>query len=183
MNCFYCKGVDTVEEQPTWFCACESPQPFVVENVPASVCRLCGDKSFSAETVAALEKIKNGEAQAGGYQVMQVFDFEQLDKAGLPGTAGSQDQTLLRHYITRYLDQNPVTFYGSMPSWGPGVVYPFSQLKWGNPATWNIAGIKLGNVYQRNNVAIGDYSEGIWNQDMGVVGIVRQHSSDSPSYI
>ena len=106
MNCFYCKGVDTVEERPVRFCAGESPQPFVVENVPAYVCRLCGDKSFSAETVTALEKIKNGEARPSRHEILQVFNFEQLDKVWQPRSVGSQEQTLSSHYNTQSMGQN-----------------------------------------------------------------------------
>jgi hypothetical protein len=92
VDCYYCKGVDTVEEQTTRFCACEIPRPFVVENVPAFVCRLCGDKSFSGETLTALEKIKNGEARVSRVQFIRVFDFDRLDnqlnEAGEPATIG-----------------------------------------------------------------------------------------------
>lgn len=78
MNCYYCKGVDTLEQQNTRFCAYDIPDPFVVEQVPALVCRLCGDKSFSGNVVKALEKIRTGEAQADGFQSFRVFDFGQL---------------------------------------------------------------------------------------------------------
>ena len=81
MNCYYCKGVDTMGEQNTRFCAYDIPNPFVMQNVPASVCRLCGDKSYSGDVVTALEKIKNGEVQVSGFQTFRVFDFKQLDKA------------------------------------------------------------------------------------------------------
>ena len=80
MNCYYCKGVDTLEEKNTRFCVYDVPDPFVVEQVPALVCRLCGDKSFSVNVVKALEKIGTGEAQADGFQSFRVFDFEQLAK-------------------------------------------------------------------------------------------------------
>lgn len=80
MNCYYCKGVDTLEEQNTRFCVYDVPDPFVVEQVPALVCRLCGDKSFSGNVVKALEKIGTGEAQADGFQSFRVFDFKRLAK-------------------------------------------------------------------------------------------------------
>lgn len=81
MNCYYCKGIDTMEQQNTRFCAYDIPNPFLMENVPALVCRLCGEKSYSGEVVSALEKIKNGEAKASNWQTFQVFDFKQLDKS------------------------------------------------------------------------------------------------------
>lgn len=82
MNCHYCHGVGTVKEQQTRFCACDSPQPFIVENLPALVCIQCGDKSFRGEAVTALEKINDGKAQVSSLQTIRVFDFEHLDKAG-----------------------------------------------------------------------------------------------------
>ena len=81
MNCYYCKGIDTMEQQNTRFCAYDVPSPFLMENVPALVCRLCGEKSYSGEVVSALEKIKNGEAKASDWLTFQVFDFKQLSKA------------------------------------------------------------------------------------------------------
>ena len=80
MNCFYCHGVDTVENGTTHHCACDIDTPFIVENVPASVCRLCGDAAFSGETVDALEKIRNGECQPSGSRTVQVYDFENLSR-------------------------------------------------------------------------------------------------------
>ena len=80
MNCYYCKGVDTLEERNTRLCVYDIPEPFVVEQVPARVCRLCGDKSFTGNVVEALEKIRTGEAQADGFQSFRVFDFKHLVK-------------------------------------------------------------------------------------------------------
>ena len=80
MNCFYCHGVDTVENGKTHHCACDIDTPFIVENVPASVCRLCGDAAFSGETVNALEKIRNGECQPTGSRTVRVYDFENLSQ-------------------------------------------------------------------------------------------------------
>lgn len=78
MNCHYCHGVDTVEATTTRFCACGGPAPFVVENVPASVCSQCGDKAFSATVVETFEKIRNGEFQANDSWSVKVFDMEKL---------------------------------------------------------------------------------------------------------
>ena len=79
MNCYYCKGVGTVEERLTRFCAYDIPDPFLMENVPASVCRLCGDKSYSGDVVTALEKIKNREVKASKSRNFRVFDYLQLE--------------------------------------------------------------------------------------------------------
>ena len=63
MNCHYCKGLNTIEKQITTFSACDIPQAFIVENVPAFVCYLCGDKSFSGETIRVMDKIRCGKAK------------------------------------------------------------------------------------------------------------------------
>ncbi len=94
MDCYYCKGVDTVEEQLTRYCACELPDPFIVENVPSFVCRLCGDQSFSGETVTELGNIKNGGARVGSLQVLRVFDYARLHRS----------PTESSHPVTRILD-------------------------------------------------------------------------------
>ncbi len=78
MNCFYCHGVDTIEEGKTDYCVGELSRPFVVRNVPASICRLCGDESYSADTVETLDQIRNGDYQPVGSVTLQVFDFERL---------------------------------------------------------------------------------------------------------
>ncbi len=110
MDCVYCNRVDTVEEQLTRFCACETPQPFIVENVPAFVCRICGDKSFSGDTVIAFEKMKNGEVQTSSLQFLRVFDFQQQDKAKtLVGWSMN-----LSAIADQGLNKNSAIFYGGM---------------------------------------------------------------------
>ena len=81
MNCHYCHGVGTLEKRLTRFCAYDIPNPFLVERVPATVCRLCGDTSYSGDVVAALEKIANKEAKVSDLQAFRVFDFRQFDRA------------------------------------------------------------------------------------------------------
>ena len=115
MNCYYCKGIDTVEEKLTRFCAYDVPDPFLMENVPASVCRLCGDKSYSGDVVTALEKIKNREVKPSNSQFFRVFDYCQLEVRpklspeestlhttsypGLKGEATSSSKELKKHLM------------------------------------------------------------------------------------
>ena len=80
MRCLYCDGDATIEERQIRFCACDTSEPFIVDNLPARVCRLCGDKSFSDEAISALETIKNGRAGLCTKQPIRVFDFNNLDK-------------------------------------------------------------------------------------------------------
>ena len=84
MDCHYCNGNDSIEEEVTLLSACEAPNPFLVENVPTFLCSLCGDKSYSSKTLVSLDRIRKGEAQASSIRAVLVFDFQDLD-----GQAGS----------------------------------------------------------------------------------------------
>ena len=55
MNCFYCKG-RTVETR-TKFIVDLGGCVVIVKNVPARVCRQCGEESFSDEVAKQLERI------------------------------------------------------------------------------------------------------------------------------
>ena len=79
VNCHYCGGVESVEATTTLFCDYRSATPVIVENVPAYVCELCGDTSFSGETVATLKTIDNGTSRPVGRRSFPVFDFERPD--------------------------------------------------------------------------------------------------------
>ena len=95
MNCHYCQGVDTVEERLTRFCAYDASAPFVVDNVPGFVCRLCGEKSFSDKTTAKLAKVIKGEVLASGQRVFQVFDFIQVDSIDAPTLTQGETPTAI----------------------------------------------------------------------------------------
>jgi YgiT-type zinc finger domain-containing protein len=83
VNCHYCGGVESVEATTTLFCDYRSATPVIVENVPAYVCELCGDTSFSGETVATLNTIDNGTSRPVGRRSFPVFDFERREGTGL----------------------------------------------------------------------------------------------------
>lgn len=55
MNCFFCKG--ELEQSTTKFIVDLGECVVIVKNVPAMVCRQCGETVFSDETMARLEEI------------------------------------------------------------------------------------------------------------------------------
>ena len=55
MNCFYCKG--RTVETTTKFIVDLGNCVVIVKNVPARVCRQCGEESFSDEVAKQLERI------------------------------------------------------------------------------------------------------------------------------
>lgn len=122
MNCFYCRGVDTIEETTTRFCAYDTDTPFLVENVPASVCRLCGDESYKGDTIDTLEEIKNGSFLPQGFRVFQVFDFEDLERPTDDGIGVASTHPVNRDFVSDYLQQNWTTLLHGMSGWRLGVM-------------------------------------------------------------
>ncbi len=55
MNCFFCKG--STYESTTKFIADLGNCVVIVKNVPARICRQCGEESYSDEVAQQLEKI------------------------------------------------------------------------------------------------------------------------------
>ena len=55
MKCFFCKG--DMERTTTKFIVDLGECVVIVKNVPAMVCKQCGEKSFDDETMERLEKI------------------------------------------------------------------------------------------------------------------------------
>lgn len=55
MKCFFCKG--DLEATTTKFIVDLGDLVVIVKNVPAMVCKQCGEKSFDDETMERLEKI------------------------------------------------------------------------------------------------------------------------------
>ena len=110
MECSYCNGVGSIEQLNTLFCACESPSPFIVDNVPALVCSLCGDKSYSGETLAQLEKVRDYKGPKVKFRAIRVVDF---------GEIGKKDENSIDILMAGYLEdfsQEPFEFsYGAVP--------------------------------------------------------------------
>ncbi len=126
MNCFYCKGVETIEEGTTRFCACDASTPFIVENVPASVCQLCGDKSFSGETVDALQKINNGECRPTSVQFVKVYDFENLIERPNNDPQPTGLRVSYKVFVSHRLQDTLPNALDAMAKWKHGAL-PFTE--------------------------------------------------------
>lgn len=141
MDCNYCNGVDTVEEKVTRFCACEGAQPFFVENVPAFVCLLCGDKSYSGETLESLEQIRDGKFAATNAQFVLDFDFQRLYESGYRAFDVSS------HHDPEIQGQNWHHFsYGTFGR-KPEVVHLQGQYAFMNHANWDRSVIRFNEAW------------------------------------
>ena len=75
MDCYYCRGKDTVEEKMIRYFMDAGNNPYFIDNLPVKVCRSCGPTRFSSVASMALDKIRNGKAAPSGAQAVRVFDF------------------------------------------------------------------------------------------------------------
>ena len=62
MKCFYCKG--DLEKTTTKFIVDLGECVVIVKNVPASVCKQCGETSYDDETMERLEAIVDAVKQS-----------------------------------------------------------------------------------------------------------------------
>ncbi len=76
MSCFYCKGV--MERSMTKFILDLGHCVVIVKNVPAMVCKQCGEKVFDDDTMGRLEQIVDS-IKRSLVQEVAIVDFS--DKA------------------------------------------------------------------------------------------------------
>ncbi len=72
MNCFYCKG-QTVEAL-TKFVVDLGQCVLIVKDVPARVCRQCGEASYSSEVAQQLERIA-AEVRGGIMSEVAIVEY------------------------------------------------------------------------------------------------------------
>ncbi len=76
--CRSCRSPDTYEKravsQPLKF----NGQVIIFENVPALVCRQCGETLFRAETVELMEELGRGERPPSRMDEVPVYDITQV---------------------------------------------------------------------------------------------------------
>ena len=77
MICSRCGG--QMEAQQVTFCVpATRPQPIIIENVPAMVCRRSGDEVFSDAVTATFERVRDGAMQPNGQVYSSVYDYQRL---------------------------------------------------------------------------------------------------------
>ena len=88
-RCRTCMGADTYQEQTVslFFSTKDNPTPFILENVPARVCRQCGERLHPQHAAAVLESIHRGEGRPAATRSVPVFDFNN------PGGTGTETET------------------------------------------------------------------------------------------
>ena len=73
-SCIVCKanesGIELVEEVFK-----VEGRYLLVGGVPSTVCKRCGDRSFSRETTEKVRLLVHGQANAARSETMQVYEF------------------------------------------------------------------------------------------------------------
>ena len=77
MICSRCGG--QMDTQRVTFCVpAARPQPIIIEDVPAMVCRRCGDEVFSDAVTETFERIRDGGMQPNGQVYSSVYEYQRL---------------------------------------------------------------------------------------------------------
>ena len=76
VNCLVCGG--RLEPQVVNICACETLPAIIVQNVPALVCVVCGEKVLSQDVMDVFARIGNGDAPLPDRQVSHVYNFNSV---------------------------------------------------------------------------------------------------------
>ena len=75
MICYNCGSINTEEQKTIRFFQWSGKTPFFVENVPATVCRICGPTAYSGKVLAVIDRAEDEKVPPIGSQTIRVFDF------------------------------------------------------------------------------------------------------------
>lgn len=76
MKCDYCKGKTVTRRMRKhhW----HKGALFVVENVPADVCRVCGERYYHAKTLDAIDRLLDGDHRVKKQLKVEVVELESV---------------------------------------------------------------------------------------------------------
>lgn len=75
-TCRACGG--STEPRRVRVVAGNASPPVLVENVPAQVCRQCGERTYSTRTLTTLQRVRDGEVVASHVVPVSVYDFDDI---------------------------------------------------------------------------------------------------------
>lgn len=75
MACYNCRSNNTEEQKFIRFFQWADKNPFFLENVPATVCRVCGPTVYSGKVLSVIDRVEEGKVPPIGSQTVKVFDF------------------------------------------------------------------------------------------------------------
>lgn len=82
VNCLVCGG--PLDAQIVNICACEQLPAVIVQNVPALVCVVCGEKVLSQDVMDVFTRIGNGDAPPPIRQESHVYNFNSVKAFSQP---------------------------------------------------------------------------------------------------
>ena len=75
MACYNCGSIDTEEQKIIRYFRPARKNPFFVENVPATVCRVCGPSAYKGYVLSVIDRAEEGKVQPIATQKVRVFDL------------------------------------------------------------------------------------------------------------
>lgn len=79
LGCYNCRSVDTEAPTLVRYFSSAGTSPYFLENLPATVCRVCGPTGFSSKTMCAFSQIDKGKAHPIAHRRVPVFDLKNPD--------------------------------------------------------------------------------------------------------
>lgn len=133
MNCRYCHGVDTIQEELTEFCSWQRPTPFVVENIPALVCIQCTETIFPGKLNLGhlLGEIRAGRVAPTTVRAVPFYDFQQARSGESPQPAVQSKDAQSGQVETLY-NSHPLPMANLASSYQLQPLLPSSLLMYGN---------------------------------------------------
>ena len=75
--------------------------PLLITNLPADVCRQCGERTYATTTLAALERIRDGDGPDPQLGYMHVLDFDEVGRSAAVSVSDYRvPQSLVVHAST-----------------------------------------------------------------------------------
>ena len=75
MTCYKCRSVDTEEDRVVTYLFGYGPAPFILQNAPLRICRVCGPTMYPRDFSEIAEAVSEGRLEPVGTQDVAVFDF------------------------------------------------------------------------------------------------------------
>ena len=86
--CYNCRSIDTEAPTLVRYFSSTGTEPYFLENLPATVCRVCGPTGFSGKTMGAFSQIDKGDAYPVAHRRVPVFDLKNPDAKPEKGQGG-----------------------------------------------------------------------------------------------
>lgn len=75
MACYNCGSINTEKPELVRYFQWAGKNPFFVDNVPATVCRVCGPTGYMGKVLSIIDRAEEGKIPPASTQMVRVFDL------------------------------------------------------------------------------------------------------------